>query len=84
MRCDTKSKCNNIKLKSDALNKTQQMIKDRIIAAKEIIAKEKKPKKDRSTAKNLYKLAKEMGIDYNHIKNRNKSRRSVNIYELFE
>ena len=84
MRSDTKSRSNNIKLKSQALNKTQQIIKERIILAKEIIAKEKKPKKDRSMAKTAYKLAKEMGTHYNYIINKNKRRHSENRYEILE
>lgn len=67
MRSTLKSKMNNVKVKSTALNKAQVRVSDCLAEAK---AKQPapKPKKDKTEAKAAYARAKELGIDYNKYK----------------
>ena len=67
MRSDMKTKMNNAKTKSSALNKTQTLIAQRKADAKAKLPAPK-PKKDKSAAKAAYAEAKEAGIDYNKYK----------------
>ena len=66
MRSDMKTKLNNVKTKSATPNKLQQMIAECVGSAKTQLAMQKalKPEKDRTQAKEAYKLAKEQGIEY--------------------
>lgn len=66
MRSDMKTKLNDVKIKSAKPNKLQQMIAEGVSSAKTQIAKQKalKPEKDRTQAKEAYRLAKEMGVEY--------------------
>ena len=66
MRSDMKTKLNNVKTKSATPNKLQQMIAECVSSAKTQISKQRalKPEKDRTQAKEAYRLAKEMGVEY--------------------